>query len=112
MAIAVTATKNALANTYAAQGTWISLHTADPTSTGGSEANGAPYARKQTTWGSASGGVVTGSQVAIDAPAATYTYAGIWTAQTGGTFIDKVQIQSTTLGSTGQVLVTPTYTQS
>ena len=112
MAIAVTATKNALCTAYAGQGTWISLHTADPGSTGASEASGAPYARKQTTWGTPASGVVTGSQVAIDAAAGTYAWAGLWSAASGGTFIDKVAITSTTLGSTGQVLVTPTYTQS
>ncbi|MDM7488696.1 hypothetical protein QT969_10375 [Rhodococcus sp. CSLK01-03] len=114
MAIAVTSTKNALATAYAGLGVYISLHTADPTSTGQYEATGGSpaYARKATTWGAAASGQVTGSEVTIDAPAGTYTHAGIWSAATGGTFIDKVSITSTTLGSQGQIKVTPKYTQS
>ncbi len=40
MALATNAMKTALLNAYAAQGTWISLHTADPGSTGASEVSG------------------------------------------------------------------------
>jgi hypothetical protein len=50
MAIAVVATRNALVAAYIAQGAWISMHTADPGSTGAFEATGGSpaYARKQT----------------------------------------------------------------
>lgn len=115
MPISVTATRESLAVAYSGLGTWISVHTADPGSTGASEATGgAPaYARKQTTWtAGASDGATTGSQVTFDLPAGTYTYIGIWTAATGGTFIDRAAITSTTLGAQGQLLVTPTFTQS
>ena len=37
MAIAVTATNNALATAYEAQGSWLSLHTASPAATGANE---------------------------------------------------------------------------
>lgn len=96
-------------------GSWISLHTADPGTTGASEATGGSpaYARKQTTWtGGASDGVVNGSQVTIDVPAGTYTHVGIWSAATGGTFVGKCSIASTTLAAQGQVLVTPTFTET
>jgi hypothetical protein len=114
MAIAVTTTKNTLATSYAGAGTWISLHTADPGTTGTSEATGGSpaYARKQTTWGTAASSAVVGSQVSIDVPAGTYTYAGLWSAATAGTFIDKVLITSTTLGAQGIIQVTPTFTES
>lgn len=115
MPIAVATTRQTLANAYAtATNSWISLHTADPGSTGTSEASGGSpaYARKQTTWTAATGGVVNGSQVTIDVPAGTYTFAGLWTAATAGTFIDKVAITTTTLGGQGQVLVTPSFTES
>lgn len=114
MAIAVNATKQALADAYTGLGRYISLHTADPGSTGTSEVTGGSpaYARKQTTWSSGTTGVNTGSQVSIDAPAGAYTYAGIWTAASGGTFIDKIAITLTTLGAQGVVQVTPSYTQS
>lgn len=118
MAIAVAATRQALADAYKLQGgastVYVSLHTSDPGSTGTAEASGGSpaYARKQSTWTSGTGGVLTGSQVTIDVPAGTYTHAGFWTAPTGGNFIDKVAISSTTLGGQGQILVTPSYTQS
>lgn len=114
MAIAVTTTKNTLATAYAGAGTWISLHTADPGTTGTSEATGgAPaYARKQTTWGTAASSAVVGSAVTFDAAAGTYTYIGVWSASTAGTFIDKAAITSTTLGAQGQIIVTPTFTES
>jgi hypothetical protein len=114
MAIAVTATKNALCTTYSQQGSWISLHTASPGGTGANEASGGSpaYARQQTTWGSASNSQISGSQVTINVPAGTYTYAGLWTAQTGGTFVDQVQISSTTLGAQGTLLITPTFSMT
>ncbi|MBF6449039.1 MULTISPECIES: phage tail fiber protein [Nocardia] len=117
MAIAVTATKNTLCNAYAGIGganTYVSIHTGDPGTSGANEATGGSpaYARVATTWGAASNGQVSGSQVTINLPAGTYTYAGLWTAASGGTFIDKVAIASTTLGSQGTLLVTPTFTMT
>ena len=112
MAIAVNATKNTLSDAYKGLGTYISVHTGDPSTTGANEASGGSpaYARIATTWGSSSAGVVSGSQVTINVPAGTYTYVGLWSASTAGTFIDKCAITSTTLGAQGQILVTPTFT--
>lgn len=114
MAIAVATTRQALADAYKVLGTWISVHTSDPGTTGTSEATGGSpaYARKQTTWTSSTGGVVNGSQVTIDLPAGTYGWIAVWSASTSGTFIDKAAITSTTLGAQGQLLITPTFTQS
>jgi hypothetical protein len=115
MAIAVTATKNVLCNAYAGigtSGTYVSIHTASPGGTGANEASGGSYARVATTWASAANSQVSGSQVTINLPAGTYTYAGLWTAATGGVFIDQVAIASTTLGSAGTLLVTPTFTMT
>jgi len=95
--------------------TWVSLHTADPGTTGASEATGGSpaYARKQTTWTpGASDGVVAGSEVTIDVPAGTYTHVGLWNQASAGTFVDSIAITSTTLGAQGQIKVTPTYTGS
>lgn len=113
MAIAVNSTKEALATAYTGLGAFVSLHTADPGTTGTNEATGGSpaYARKATTWTAGTAdGVVGGSQVTFDVPAGTFTYIGIWSAATGGTFIDKASIASTTLSGQGQVLVTPTVT--
>lgn len=110
------AAKEAAALAVTALGNFISLHTADPGTTGTSEATGGSpaYARKSTTWtGGASDGSVPGSQVTFDAPAGTYNYMGIWSASTGGTFVAGFALSSpVTLGAQGQVLVTPTVTAS
>lgn len=106
------ASKEAAALAVTALGTYISLHTADPGTTGTSEATGGSpaYARKQTTWtGGASDGSVPGSQVTFDAAAGTYTHVGVWSAATSGTFVAGFALSSpVTLGAQGQVLVTPT----
>lgn len=109
------ATKETAAVAVTGLGTYISLHTADPGTTGASEATGGSpaYARKATTWtAGGSDGVVAGSEVTIDLPAGTYTHFGVWTAATAGTFVGGGSIASTTLGAQGQIKVTPTYTQS
>lgn len=109
------ASKEAAAVEVTSLGTFISLHTADPGTTGANEATGGSpaYARQATTWtAGASDGVVPGSQVTIDLPAGTYTHFGVWSAATAGTFVGGGTITSTTLGAQGQIKVTPTYTQS
>jgi hypothetical protein len=110
------ASKEAAALAVTGLGAYISLHTADPGTTGTSEATGGspPYARKLTTWtGGASDGSVPGSQVTFDAPAGTYTHIGVWSAVTAGTFVTGFALSaSVVLGAQGQVLVTPTVTAS
>jgi hypothetical protein len=120
MAIAVTTTKNTMATYYGTQGTWIGLATANPGSvatptastevTGGSPA----YARKQTTWGAASGGAITGTAVTIDTPAATVTYIILASAAVVATanMIDNAAVTSVVMSGQGQIVVTPTYTQT
>lgn len=116
MAIAVTTTKNALCTAYAniAPTVYVSVHFADPGTNGGNEASGGSpaYARVATTWSAPSNGQINGSQVTINLPPNTYTHAGLWSAPTNGTFIDKVAIASTTLGAQGTLLITPTFTMS
>ncbi|WP_405133997.1 hypothetical protein [Nocardia sp. NBC_01388] len=120
MTIAVNATKTALCNAYAgiagSNVAYVSVHFADPGSTGLNEASGGTpaYARQPTTWGAVTNGQVSGSQVVINLPANTYVYAGLWKSATGGSadFIDKVAISSTTMGGQGQLLITPTFTVS
>ena len=105
------ATKEAAALGVSALGGWISVHTADPGTTGASEATGGGYARKQTTWtGGASDGTVTGSDVTIDLAAASYTDAGVWTASSGGTFIGPLAMTDITLSATGQLVISPVWT--
>ncbi len=71
---------------------YLSLHTADPGTTGASEVTDGTYARQNVTaaFPAASSGSVS-NDVAITYPAATTgftaTHYGIWTAVTAGTFI-------------------------
>jgi len=116
VAIAVGTTRQALADQYKTLGTWIGVATADPgtTATPSSEAaGGAPaYARKQTTWTSGAGGVINGSAVTIDVAAATYTYILLASASSGANMIDKAAVTSVVMSAQGQIVVTPSYTQT
>jgi hypothetical protein len=115
MSIATVVQRTALATAYAAQGSWLSLHTATPGTTGASEATGGTpaYARKQTTWGTAATSAITGSAVTFDVPAGAYTHWGLWTLQTGGSFLDGGPLSTTvTLSDQGQIVAPITYTQS
>jgi hypothetical protein len=91
-------------------GTWVSVHSADPGTTGTSEVAG--VSRAQTTFGSSSSGTASGSQVTFTGvPAGSYTHYGIWTAQTGGTFRYGFSLSpGVTLSASGTVLLTPRIT--
>lgn len=70
---------------------YISLHSANPGTTGASEITGGSpaYARKQATWAAASGGSKSlSAAVQFDVAASTsVSYFGIWDALTAGNFI-------------------------
>lgn len=93
-------------------GAYISLHTASPGTTGANEVTGGSYVRAQTTWGSASGGSVAGSQVTINVPAGTtITNFGIWSAPTSGTYIGGGSLASSqAYTGAGQYAITVTQT--
>lgn len=113
--VAVDSTKNSLASAYVGLGTWVSVHTASPGTTGANEVTGGTpaYARKQTTWGTPTAGVVSGSEVTFDVPAGTYTHWGLWSAQTGGTFRDGGALTPTsTVGGQTTIKVPISYTQT
>ena len=112
MALATDSMKAVMLNAYKNEASWISLHTADPGSTGASEVTGGTptYARQQTTWGTPASGVMTGSKVSINVPATTVVAAGVYSAQTSGTYLDKLAIPSTTVSANATIDVTPTIT--
>lgn len=101
---------NDAVNGIATNATWISAHTADPSTTGANEVTGGSYARQQTTWGSASSGDRTGSEVSVPIPAGTtVTHWGLWSAQSGGTFKGGFPLSaSEVFGSAGTLDHTPT----
>lgn len=86
---------------------FVSLHTADPGTTGASEVSGGTYARVAVTWGSASGGSVANTgALSINLPASTTAaYFGIWSASTSGTYYigGALSPSVTTGGSAGAV---------
>jgi len=68
---------------------YLSLHTADPGTTGAHEVNGGSYARQAITWNAASGGEQTSSdgQTFAGMPAVSGDlWIGLWGASSGGTF--------------------------
>jgi len=102
-----TASKDAAVNALTNLGSYISLHSSDPGTTGTGEVSAA--GRIQTTWGSSSSGTANGSQVVFQSvPAGTYTHYGVWTAATGGTFRWGFELSpGVTLSDVGTVLMTP-----
>ena len=108
------ASENLAVGAIAGAGTWISLHTADPGTTGASEVTGGTYARKQTTWAAASNSASTGSAVTVDVPAGTtITHWGISSAVTAGTFYYGGTLPAPeTFGSNGTYSLTPTLSAS
>jgi len=83
------AAKNTMLTALAGVSGFASLHTADPGSTGASEATGGSpaYARKAITWNAAASGALdNNANPVFDVAAGTYTHFGLWSAVTGGTF--------------------------
>ncbi|WP_253805078.1 hypothetical protein [Nocardia sp. FDAARGOS_372] len=103
-----TAVKNSMANAWAAQGNTYSLHTGDPGAAGtANEATGGGYSRQNTTWGSASAGTVTGSQITFTVVAGSYTHMCRWN---GSTLLNVFDTTDAIVNPAGEVKVTPSYT--
>jgi hypothetical protein len=88
---------------------YVSLHTADPGTTGASEVTGGTYARIAVAWNSPSSGSVTNSgALSINLPASTTaSYFGVWSASTAGTYYvgGALSPSVTTGGSAGVVSI-------
>lgn len=112
---ATDAFKNAVANAVVALGNSISLHSADPGTTGANEIAGGGYTRKTTTWGAAAvasgNSTSTGSTMQFDVEANDVaSHYGVWN---GGTFLyGRPLTPGVTINAVGngKVDVTPTYT--
>jgi hypothetical protein len=99
--------REALALAASALATHCNVHTADPGTTGTSEASSA---RGAITWtGGAVDGTVTGAEVTLaSVPAGTYTYVSLFGGLTGSNYQTSYLLPlAVTLGSTGPVKVTP-----
>lgn len=92
-------------NALAAYGTWCTLCTADPGTTGANTIAG--MTRLATVWASPSGRSMTGSGVLLTIPSGaplTATHFAIFTLQTGGSFVggdelDEAEVYSTNGGT-------------
>ena len=115
MPIVTNQQKENLAVAYGSAATHASLHAGAPGTTGANEISGGSplYARKPLTWAAgAVDGTVTASAT-FDVPSGvTITAAGLWTALSGGTFLDSVTITSQGFSSQGTLTVNFSYAQS
>jgi len=68
---------------------YLSLHSADPGTTGASELSGGGYTRQAIVFGAASGGAVASNAVITvpNAGSVAATYIGVWTAVSAGTYM-------------------------
>lgn len=114
MSIAIATTRQNLADRYGTLGTFFGLCTGNPgtTTTPANETTGGGYTRVATTWSSATGGVINGTACTVNAVAGTYTHTPLCSAASGANMIDWAAITSTVLSAAGQIVLTPTYTQS
>ena len=100
--------RNSMADHWASRGNTYSLHTGDPGVNGlANEATGGGYGRQNTTWGSAVGGTVTGSQIIFNVVADEYTHMCRWNGSTLVTILDTTDA---VISPAGEVKVTPSYT--
>lgn len=111
MALSETATKNSLANHWASLGDTYSLHTGNPGAAGtANEVTNGSYSRQATTWGAASGGVVTGSQLTFAVSSSTtVTHVCRWQ---GTTLRDVIDNPDATVTPSGEFKLNPNYTQA
>lgn len=90
--------RNVMLDAVGAVAVRVSLHTADPGTTGTSEATGGSYGRQTIAWAAASAGskVTTGTPAAtIPVAAGTYTHFGLWSTTTGGVFYGGGSLSAT-----------------
>lgn len=84
------AAKSVMLTAFGGVAVYVSLHTADPGTTGTSEVSGGSpaYARKAVTWNAVSAGNLdNNANPVFDVPASTtITHFGLWSAVTAGTF--------------------------
>lgn len=87
---------------------WISLHSADPGTDGSNELSGSGYGRWAATFGDAAADKAISNTAVADSPIASgdwteVTHLGLWTLETGGTFVWGKQLTSARTVRTGKL---------
>lgn len=102
--------KNLMLDDLAASAIFVSLHTADPGTTGTNEVTGGSpaYARKSITWNAAAtANLDSSNQPVFDVPSGTtITHVGYWSAVTAGTFYGSGDITDETFAAQGTYTLT------
>lgn len=85
---------------------YMSLHTADPGSSGASELSGGSYTRQQVSFSAPSGGTASNAATLsfTGLPAATITHASLWDALTSGNFRQSGALAAPQTVSAGNTL--------
>ncbi|WIB64373.1 hypothetical protein [Curtobacterium sp. MCBD17_040] len=112
MALATSAAKDALAAAYAATAAFGALFTTVPGATPGTEVTGGTYARKPLVWSSSVGGVINATAT-FDVPAGvTVQGAGVFTAATGGSYVDGWSVIAQAFATGGRYTLSVTFSES
>jgi hypothetical protein len=109
-----TTERNSLATKFGTDATHGALSTTAPSASSmGTEVTGGSYARKATSWGTASSGAVTSTALVFDVPAGTTVVGfGLFSAVTAGNYLAGCDLTSQTFASAGTFSITPTFTQA
>lgn len=103
----INAAKTIMLDALAAQAGFVSLHTADPGSTGAAEMTGTGYARAAITYSATSAGAKQGVGAKQTVPAGkTVAFLGLWSAATGGTFLGPLDCPDEVYNSAGDYTAT------
>lgn len=107
-----TTEKNSLATKFGTDAAYVALFTTAPSGgSPGTEVTGGTYARVAATWGSPANGVITASAT-LNVPAGvTVNGAGVYSALTGGTYIDGGSVTAQTFGTAGTYVLSLTFTE-
>lgn len=109
----IAAEANQMLTTEAARLAYLSIHTADPATSGANEAAGGSYTRQALVWGAASSGSISANQSTFTPNSGTYGWGGYWTAATGGTYLGSFVFSTSKTLATGDTLkVTATLTET